>query len=162
MKTIRWFVYLYPIFLALWISFWNLENTDLVYASHASTGHSYYVHSSVYNEKVCVESAGSSISQSTARTRVQNTLRYDNPSSDWHALANNRIFFEVNTIYCGNMTSCYSSAEEMLCTGNVCYEVTSGIYLTLQDATNLQVLQNRVERVLAIDLTDITGQANSD
>lgn len=55
-----------------------------------------------------------------------------------------------------------SSAEEMLCTGNVCYEVTSGIYLTLQDATNLQILQNRVERVLAIDLTDITGQANSD
>lgn len=48
-----------------------------------------------------------------------------------------------------------SSPEEMLCAGNVCYEVTSGVYLTPENVNNLQVLRNRIERVLAIDLTDI-------
>lgn len=103
-NSILRFLYVLPILFALLISQWIMQKPAITFASHTGTGHNYFVHSSVYNEKVCVDSAGSSIPQSTARTRVNNTLRYDNPSSDWHALANNRIYFDVNTIYCGNMT----------------------------------------------------------
>lgn len=98
------FLYVLPVLLALLISQWIMQKPAITFASHSSTRHNYYIHSTNYNELVCVDAAGSSMSSSTARTRVLNTLRYDNPSSDWHALASNRVYFDVNTIYCGNMT----------------------------------------------------------
>lgn len=119
------FIHLLPIMIALLVSFFVLSEPYSTSASHAHWTHNYYIHSRVYNEKVCVEAAGSSMSQSTARSRVNNTLKYDNPSSDWHGLASNRIFFEVNTIYCGNMTTSQLNDMKMRVyvkdyTGNIC------------------------------------------
>jgi len=103
-QTLR-FIHLLPIILSLLASLFILLGTDAVLASHANWTHNYYTHSSFYHEWVCVDAAGSSMSTSTARDRVKNTLRYDNPSSDWHALASNRIYFEFQSLSCGVLTS---------------------------------------------------------
>jgi hypothetical protein len=80
-----------------------------VQASHSSTKHNYYVHSKNTHEWVCVDEDSPSITFSTALDRVRNTLRYENPSSDWHALAPDsgsyRIYFEFHANECSTLTA---------------------------------------------------------
>lgn len=94
-----------PIVLALVLAILIINPAKSLYANHAGSAHNYFIHSSVYHEWVCVDATGSSISTSIALDRVKNTLRYGNPSSDWHALAGNRIYFEFENLSCGSLTS---------------------------------------------------------
>ncbi|VAW32381.1 hypothetical protein MNBD_CHLOROFLEXI01-724 [hydrothermal vent metagenome] len=50
------FFYILPITLAFLISYFILQDTSIAFASHTSTTHSYFIHSSVYDsdEKTAV------------------------------------------------------------------------------------------------------------
>lgn len=99
------FLQIVPIVLSLLVSYVLLEQPIEIFASHPSTAHNYFIHSNVYNEWVCTNTGAASISPTTARTRIRQTLRYANPSSDWHALANNRVFFEFSSYSCDSLPS---------------------------------------------------------
>lgn len=83
---------------------------EVALASHVNNMHNFWVHYISISEWVCVDTSGATgITFTTARNRVKNTLRYDNTSSDWHALAPDsgsyRIYFEFETISCGSLSS---------------------------------------------------------
>lgn len=55
-------------------------------------------------------------------------------------------------------TDMRSAPQEMLCEKNECFEVTSSLYLTPEESLDSQVLKNRIQRILALDLTDVQGE----
>lgn len=51
-----------------------------------------------------------------------------------------------------------SAPQEMLCITNECFEVTSALYLTPSEIRDSQVVQDRFERILALNLVDVIEQ----
>jgi hypothetical protein len=51
-----------------------------------------------------------------------------------------------------------SAPQEMICEGFECFEVTSALYLTPDEAVNVEILRDRLERVLALNLADVEGK----
>lgn len=59
-------------------------------------------------------------------------------------------------------TDLRSAPQEMLCAESQCVEVTSAIYLTAEEAVNLEIVQDRLERILSLNLVDILGIEGQD
>lgn len=51
-----------------------------------------------------------------------------------------------------------SAPQEMLCDGTQCFEVTSALYLTPEETMNSEILKDRLERILALNLVDVKGE----
>ena len=47
--------------------------------------------------------------------------------------------------------------QEYICENGDCFEVTGAVYLSPSEALNPQFVQNRLERILALDLADVEG-----
>lgn len=89
--------------LLIFLSMIMIILTETISASAArpdGVWHNVAIHSSSDWENVCIENRSSAITFSTAKTRIENTLRYDNTSSDWHRLASDRVYFYVYTSSC--------------------------------------------------------------
>jgi hypothetical protein len=56
---------------------------------------------------------------------------------------------QVNKLF-GN-TARRTAAEEMLCAGKVCAEVTTGLYLSPQELRDSQVLKAALERAIGLE-----------
>lgn len=94
-----------PILIATIIGILLVIDTSGAGASHASWGHNIYMHSSSHHEYVCTDAQNSTMSQGAVLWRVKNTLRYGNPSSDWHQLAGNKVYFIFNNTSCSYLPS---------------------------------------------------------
>jgi len=51
-----------------------------------------------------------------------------------------------------------NAPQEMICEGHECFEITSALYLTPEEAMNAEILRNRLERILALNLVDVAGE----
>ncbi len=82
------------------LSFASLWPGSTAEADHPNGLHLLAMHSSSVHEDFCVLIEDGSMSWSTARTRIRNTLWVDNPSGDWDGLAGNKVWFVDEGVPC--------------------------------------------------------------
>lgn len=86
-------------------SYAAIQGPIVAFATHPNGTHNYFMHSSANHEWVCVDASNSTLSHQTVLDRASDSLRYGNPTSDWHDLAWGRVYFEFESQSCGSVSN---------------------------------------------------------